>query len=99
MPNCCLKSFMKKELKMNKLNVVCGALVIDRKVMIAQRNYGSSKGFFEFPGGKVEKSETEYIWTTPDHIYDYNFFKSDKMLVEALKGVWPCLTKPMKPKC
>ena len=56
MPNCCLKSFMKKELKMNKLNVVCGALVIDRKVMIAQRNYGSSKGFFEFPGGKVEKS-------------------------------------------
>lgn len=41
---------------------------------------------------------SEYIWTTPDHIYDYNFFKSDKMLVEALKGVWPCLTKPMKPK-
>ena len=135
MPNCCLKLFMKKESKMNKLNVVCGALVI------------------EFPGGKVEKSETkeealirewkeecdidihnvqylassvdyqdgyeihltcftctsnekptklsvhsEYIWTTPDHIYDYNFFKSDKMLVEALKGVWPCLTKPMKPK-
>ena len=126
---------------------------IDGKVMIAQRNYGSSKGFFEFPGGKVEKSETkeealirewkeecdidihnvqylassvdyqngyeihltcftctsnekptklsvhsEYIWTTPDHIYDYNFFKSDKMLVEALKGGWPCLTKPMKPK-
>lgn len=153
MPNCCLKLFMKKESKMNKLNVVCGALVIDGKVMIAQRNYGSSKGFFEFPGGKVEKSETkeealirewkeecdidiynvqylassvdyqdgyeihltcftctsnekptklsvhsEYIWTTPDHIYDYNFFKSDKMLVEALKGVWPCLAKPMKPK-
>ena len=41
---------------------------------------------------------SEYIWTTPNHIYDYNFFKSDKMLVEALKGVWPCLTKPMKPK-
>ena len=41
---------------------------------------------------------SEYVWTTPDHIYDYNFFKSDKMLVEALKGVWPCLTKPMKPK-
>lgn len=50
---------MKKELKMNNLNVVCGALVIDGKVMIAQRNYGSSKGFFEFPGGKVEKSETK----------------------------------------
>lgn len=33
--------------------------MIDGKVMIAQRNYGSSKGFFEFPGGKVEKSETK----------------------------------------
>lgn len=32
---------------------MCGALVIDGKVMIAQRNYGSSQGFFEFPGGKV----------------------------------------------
>lgn len=138
---------------MNKLNVVCGALVIDGKVMIAQRNYGSSQGFFEFPGGKVEGNETkeealirewkeecdidiydvrylsssidyqdgyeihltcftctskerptklsvhsEYIWTTPDHIYDYNFFKSDKMLVKALKEVWPCLTKPTKLK-
>ena len=41
---------------------------------------------------------SEYIWTTPDHIYDYNFFKSDKMLVEALKEVWPCLIKQMKPK-
>ena len=59
MPNCCLKLYTKKESKMNKLNVVCGALVIDGKVMIAQRNYGSSKGFFEFPGGKVEKSETK----------------------------------------
>ena len=149
MRNFYLKLFMKKELKMNKLNVVCGALIIDGKVMIAQRSYGSSKGFYEFPGGKVEANETkeealirecdidifdiqylassvdyqdgyeihltcftctasekplalnahlEYIWTTPNHIYDYNFFKSDKMLVEALKEVWPCLIKPMKLK-
>ena len=32
--------------------------MIDEKVMIAQRNYGSSKGFFEFPGGKVEEGES-----------------------------------------
>ena len=38
---------------------MCGALVIDGKVMIAQRNYGSSQGFFEFPGGKVEGNETK----------------------------------------
>ena len=33
--------------------------MIDGKVMIAQRNYGSSQGFFEFPGGKVEGNETK----------------------------------------
>ena len=36
MHNYYLRLFTKKELKMNKLNVVCGALVIDEKVMIAQ---------------------------------------------------------------
>ena len=153
MHNYYLKLFMKKELKMKKLNVVCGVLIIDDKVMIAKRNYGPCKGMYEFPGGKVESHETkqealirewkeecdvditnieylassidyqddyeihltcftctasvrpsvlrvhsEYIWTTPDHIYDYHFFESDKMLVEALKEWWPCLRKPMKQK-
>lgn len=138
---------------MNKLDVVCAALIMDGKVMIAQRNYGSSKGMYEFPGGKVEPNETkeqalirewqeecgiqienvqylaksidyqdgyeihltcftctskvkptkplvhsEFIWTTPNHIYDYNFFKSDTMLVKALKEAWPCLLEQMKLK-
>lgn len=40
------------------INVVCGILIQNGKVMIAQRNYGSSKGMFEFPGGKVEWNES-----------------------------------------
>lgn len=40
------------------LNVVCGICIIDEKVMIARRSYGSSKGWYEFPGGKVEECET-----------------------------------------
>lgn len=133
------------------LEVVCGALIHDKKVMIAQRNYGSAKGKFEFPGGKVESGETleealirewkeecgiiieniqfleesidhqdgntihltcfvcsskkipdkpkvhsQFIWTTPEHIYDHNFFESDKILVEKLKEKWPCLIEQMK---
>ena len=136
---------------MKKLNVVCGVLVQNGKVMIAQRKYGSAKSIFEFPGGKVEPGETKeealirewqeecaiqienvqflaenidyqddceiqltcftctsqqtpenpivhtkFIWTTPDHIYDYPFFESDRILVQKLQEVWPCLQKPTK---
>ena len=119
------------------IEVVCGALIQQGQVLIARRNYGSAKGMYEFPGGKVEKGEAktaaliremkeeldidiqkvqylaesedqqdypfhltcflcfsdqvpkmivhdDFIWTTPDHIYDRPFFKSDVGLVEAL---------------
>ena len=35
----------------------------------------------------------QWIWTTPDHIYDYPFFESDKALVQALKEVWDDVSK------
>lgn len=128
------------------IEVVCGALIQQGKVLIARRNYGSSKGMYEFPGGKVEKNETkeealiremkeeldidihtiqylsesedqqeypfhltcflcfsnqvpkmivhdDFIWTTPDHIYDHHFFKSDIGLVKELKKVWPYVSQ------
>ena len=128
------------------IEVVCGALIQQGKVLIARRNYGSSKGMYEFPGGKVEKNETkeealiremkeeldidihtiqylsesedqqeypfhltcflcfsnqvpkmivhdDFIWTTPDHIYDHHCFKSDIGLVKALKKVWPYVSQ------
>ena len=136
---------------MKKINVVCGVLIQNEKVMIAQRKSGSSQGIFEFPGGKVEAGETleqalirewkeecgiqieniqflennidyqdgceihlscfictskqtpknpivhtKFIWTTPEHIYDFPFFESDRILVNKLQEAWPCLKKPMK---
>ena len=43
---------------MKKIKVVCGVLVQDGKVLIAQRATGDSIGKFEFPGGKVESGES-----------------------------------------
>ena len=138
---------------MKKIDVVCGILIQNEKCLIAKRKTGDSVGKFEFPGGKVEKGETqkealirelkeelnidvdqlhflansidfqngkeihlscfyvyssqipkqcivhsEFVWTTPEHIYDYDFFESDRSLVQKLTEKWPCIKKPVKPK-
>ena len=31
---------------------------------------------------------SDYVWTTPDHIYDYPFFEADRELVELLQKKW-----------
>lgn len=38
------------------------------------------------------------IWTTPEHIYDYDFFEADRGLVQTLQKEWLWLKKQMKPK-
>lgn len=124
---------------MKPLEVVCGALVKDGKVLIARRKSDVSDGWYEFPGGKIEPGETpeealrrewqeecgieldhvellaegrdhqngrplhlycfyveshetptmhvhdDFVWTEPEHIYDWKFFESDRPLVDALK--------------
>ena len=41
---------------------------------------------------------TNFIWTTPDKIYDYPFFESDRCIVEKLIEECPCLKEQMKIK-
>lgn len=43
---------------MKELNVVCGAILLHDKYLIAKRGKGIDEGFWEFPGGKVEENET-----------------------------------------
>lgn len=131
--------YWKKGKSMKTVEVVCGALVKDGRVLIARRVSNVSNGWYEFPGGKVEPGETaeealrrewqeecgitldsvellaqgedcqedtpihlhcflitsheqpqmrvhdSFVWTTPDHIYDWKFFESDRGLVKALE--------------
>lgn len=39
--------------------IIAAAIIKHDKVLIAERNYGSLKGYWEFPGGKVECNETD----------------------------------------
>ena len=56
--------------------------------------------FLCFANQKPEKCivHSQLVWTTPEHIYDYDFFESDRVLVQKLMEVWPCMKKPMKSK-
>ena len=41
------------------MEVVAAAIIQDRKVFATQRGYGDYKGWWEFPGGKIEHGETK----------------------------------------
>lgn len=43
---------------MKELEIVCGILQKEGKVLIAKRAKGVDEGIWEFPGGKVETNET-----------------------------------------
>ncbi|MBL7574687.1 8-oxo-dGTP diphosphatase [Peptoniphilus asaccharolyticus DSM 20463] len=44
---------------MNRIRVVAAVIKEENRFFIAQRGYGKLKGFWEFPGGKVESGESD----------------------------------------
>lgn len=43
---------------MKTINVVAAIIEKDNTILATQRGYGKLKGFWEFPGGKIEKGES-----------------------------------------
>lgn len=39
--------------------IIAAVIKRNNEIMIARRNYGALKGYWEFPGGKVEAGETD----------------------------------------
>ena len=43
---------------MKRIEVVAGIIKSGKKIFATERGYGEFKGFWEFPGGKIEANET-----------------------------------------
>ena len=43
---------------MKRIEVVAGIIKSGEKIFATERGYGEFKGFWEFPGGKIEANET-----------------------------------------
>ena len=43
---------------MKTIHVAAAVIVENHKIFAARRGYGEFKGYWEFPGGKIEKGET-----------------------------------------
>lgn len=46
---------------MKTINVVAAIIIHENKVLATQRGYGEFLGLWEFPGGKVEESESKEL--------------------------------------
>ena len=84
---------------MKKINVVCGVIVKDNKYLITQRGDSKNLNKWEFPGGKVERSENIFdaikrelkeelsIEVTPiKKLLEYNYKKYNLCFIECALG-------------
>jgi 8-oxo-dGTP diphosphatase len=68
------------------IRVVCGIIFKDDKILLTRRKKGKSlEGFWEFPGGKVEKEETDTVALKRElkeelglEISELNYFSENK---------------------
>lgn len=64
------------------INVVAALIISDDKFLVSKRAYGSLKGYWEFPGGKIEEDETEFEAIIREIREELNFTIVPKEIIE-----------------
>ena len=65
---------------MKTIEVVAAIIKREDRIFATQRGYGEFKGFWEFPGGKIEVSETPHEaskWLNKDILDSVNWLPAD----------------------
>ena len=76
-------------IKMKTINVVAAIIVHEGRIFATQRGYGEWKGWWEFPGGKVEPGERPEealehdaaAWLDQEHLRSVQWLPADETII------------------
>lgn len=75
---------------MKTIHVAAAVIVENHKIFAARRGYGEFKGYWEFPGGKIEKDETPETALRreiKEELEKVDWLPADRIAVEWVKGL------------
>ena len=72
---------------MKTINVVAAVIVRQCMVFATQRGYGDWKGWWEFPGGKIEDGESPEAakWVTKETLRSVEWLLADQLILDKVE--------------
>lgn len=74
---------------MKNVKVVAAVILNENKVLATQRGYGDYKGWWEFPGGKVEEGETPQQALTREISEELDMTVSVGSFIQSVEYTYP----------
>ena len=71
--------------------VICDSMENKTRIFATARGYGEYKGWWEFPGGKIEAGETSeqaLIREIREELMDVKWLPADLSLIESIMRSW-----------
>ena len=77
---------------MKKIQVVAALLFHEGRLFATQRGYGDWKGYWEFPGGKIEPGETPQealVREIREELDAVGWLPADRIILPEIEKNWP----------